>query len=346
MSSPQTMLQTGPAPQQIVLQAGLGYIVSACVGIAAKLNIPDAIAAGSNTLSELASRTKTKPEMLFRLLRVLEMAGLVSRDSVTSYSLTASGCLLCSSEPNSMGDLVEWIADPLHFQIYSHLRYSFESGEPTFEHVYGEPCFQWMNRPENADETCVFQKAMVSFSRICVPAFLDAYDFSQFDTMVDLGGGLGGVIRAILHSTPRLRGIIADMPFLESDARQAITADKLSDRCEFVGCDFFASVPVACDAYFMKHILHDWDDAKATQILRNIRSVIPAHGKLIVADAVLDDGPAPHPAKLIDIEMIAFPGGKERTEAEFRSLFAETGFKLTRVIQNQSPLALIEAVPV
>jgi hypothetical protein len=127
---------------------------------------------------------------------------------------------------------------------------------------------------------------------------------------------------------------------------EAIRADGLEARCQAVACNFFEQVPAGGDAYFMKNIVHDWADEPALRLLRNIRASIPNHGRLILAECVLDDGAAPHPGKLLDIEMIAFVGGKERTEGEFRQLLLQAGFALKRVIPTKSPLCLLEAVPI
>ncbi len=346
MSSPQSAPNFAPAPQEIVMQAGLAYIVSSCLGVAVKLGVPDLIETEGTTLGLLAERTKTKKDFLYRVLRVLEMAGIVSQPEAGKFALTAAGALLRSDANGSLHDIIEFMTDPLHFQLYSGLRSSIETGATTFEHMFGEPFFSWTTHAENADETAVFYRAMTSFSNMCIPAFLEAYDFSAFKVLVDVGAGHGAIIRAVLNAHPSLKGVIADMPSVMAGAREAIARDRLADRCSVEPCDFFVSVPAGGDGYFMKHILHDWADDQAVAILKNIRKVIATNGKLLLGEAVIESGPAPHPGKLIDIEMIAFVGGKERTEPEFRDLLSRGGFKLNRVIPTKSPLSLIEASPV
>jgi hypothetical protein len=152
-------------------------------------------------------------------------------------------------------------------------------------------------------------------------------------------------LRSILKRHSGLQGVVAEMPSVVPETLLAIASDGLSERCDAVECDFFESVPEGGDAYFMKHILHDWEDSVAVRILRNIRRVIPSDGRLILAECVLDEGAAPHPGKLLDIEMMVFVGGKERTEREFAELLAAGGFRLERVVQTASPLALLEASP-
>ncbi len=339
-SSPQ-----GPVPAQIVIGAGLGFIVSSCMQTLTKFNVADRIASGTTKIADLAAETGFPEDALYRILRVLEMAGIVRESPARSFVLTDAGSLLRTDVPGSMRDIVHYLTDPLHYRVYGSLADSLHAGKTPFDEVHGEPVFKWFARPENREEFEAFHKGMASFSGACIAAFLESYDFTQFETMLDLGGGLGSIIRAILKACPKLKGVIADLPEIIEQARQAIAGDDLSSRCTAVPCDFFKSVPGGADGYFMKHILHDWNDEDAACILKNIRAVIPAHGKLILAEAVVPSDATPHPAKLIDIEMMAFLRGKERTEPEWRTLLQGAGFKLNRVIHTKSPLDLIEALP-
>ena len=270
---------------------------------------------------------------------------IVRRTERRSFALTAAGLLLRQNSPQSLAAGAEWLTDPFHLALYANLQGSIENGTTTFDRVYGEPFFQWVSRQENSTEADVFNNAMTSISEMCIPAFLEAYDFGSFKKLVDVGGGHGAVLRAILKSYPKLRGVVAEMDAVIPGTRQAITHEGLNSRCEAVACNFFDQVPAGGDGYFMKNIVHDWADAPALKLLGNIRAVIPNHGRLILAECVLDDSPAPHPGKLLDIEMIAFVGGKERTAGEFRQLLLQAGFFLKRVIPTRSPLSLLEAIP-
>jgi hypothetical protein len=174
---------------------------------------------------------------------------------------------------------------------------------------------------------------------------LEAYDFSGIGTLVDVAGGHGQVLCSILAKYPKMHGILTDMEHVLVGARERIRLLNLETRCETVPCDFFKSVPAGGDAYIMKHIIHDWDDEKCLVILGNIRAALGAkNGKVILLEAVMPAGPEPHPAKFLDLEMLALPGGRERTEEEYRSLLARAGFRLTRVVPTKSPLSVIEAV--
>ncbi|MBS1805129.1 MAG: hypothetical protein JST28_17345 [Acidobacteria bacterium] len=348
-SVPAPAMTAGPAPastpQAVLLQTGLAYIASACLNTAVKLRIPDLIGAGAKDVDKLALESGTDPDYLYRILRVLEVSQIVTRTAARSYKLTDAGQLLRRGIAGSMADCIEWIADPLHLKLYSELKGSVQEGKTTFDQVYGEPFFNWLSKTENKSEAAVFNNAMTSISEMCIPAFLEAYDFSGFKKIIDVGGGHGALLRSILHANPTAQGVVAEMPAVLTQTKRAIAEDRLATRCEAAECNFFEAVPAGGDCYVMKHIVHDWADGAALQLLRNIRSVISPNGKLVLAEAVLDDSADPHPGKLLDIEMMAFVGGKERTRNEFQRLLHSAGFALERVISTKSPLCLLEARP-
>jgi len=333
------------SPQELLLQTGLAYIASACLNTAVRLGIPDLIGDEAKDVVALALDSKTDPDYLYRILRVLEVSQIVTRTAARSYKLTDAGQLLRKGIPGSMADCIEWIADPLHLTLYSELKGSVEEGKTTFDQVYGEPFFNWLSKTENKSEAAVFNNAMTSISEMCIPAFLEAYDFSGFKKIIDVGGGHGALLRSILHANPAAQGVVAEMAAVLPATKRAIAEDRLASRCEAKECNFFEAVPAGGDCYVMKHIVHDWADGAALQLLRNIRNVITANGKLVLAEAVLDDSANPHPGKLLDIEMMAFVGGKERTRDEFQRLLHSAGFALERIIPTKSPLCLLEARP-
>ena len=222
-----------------MFQSALGYIVSACLNVAVKMRIPDLIGEGVYELGALARRAGAQEDALFRVLRVLEMNGLVTRNGHRSYELTPSGQLLRRDSEGSLAAAVEWISDPLHLTLYSELQSSIETGETTFDAVYGMPFFDWSAREENAEEADVFNNAMTSVSQLCIPAFLEAYSFGSFERIVDVGGGHGAVLRSILKEHAGVSGTLAEMASLIPAANAAIANDGLSNRCEAVACNFF-----------------------------------------------------------------------------------------------------------
>jgi hypothetical protein len=184
---------------------------------------------------------------------------------------------------------------------------------------------------------------MTGFSAAEIAGVVEAYDFSQFRKIVDIGGGRGSLLAAVLNKYPDLRAILYDLPPVASGAREAIEAQSLGDRCEVIEGDFFENVPSGGDLYLMKHILHDWDDEHALQILRSCYRGMAPDTKLLVVEMVIPSGNEPFFGKFLDLEMLLI-GGRERTESEYGDMFESSGFKLSRVVQTQSPVAVIEGI--
>jgi hypothetical protein len=184
---------------------------------------------------------------------------------------------------------------------------------------------------------------MTAFSAVVIPAVLETYDFSGIGTLIDIAGGHGLVLTSILQKYPAMRGVLFDLEHVLAGARPRIDSLGLSNRCRTESGDFFKAVPAGGDAYIMKHIIHDWDDERALAILGNIRAAMNPGGRVILLEAIVLPGNQPDFGKIIDLEMLLMPGGRERTEAEFRDLFARVGFTQVRIIPTQSPLSVIEA---
>jgi hypothetical protein len=237
-----------------------------------------------------------------------------------------------------------WIGSPFHFRVYANTMDSVRSGLPAADTTLGMPVFEYF--AQNPELSEIFNNAMTSFSASVAPAMLQAYDFSGINVLVDVAGGHGGILSSILQKYPKMRGILMDVDHVIAGARPKIAAMNLQDRLEAVTGDFFKAVPPGGDAYIMKHIIHDWDDERASTILKNIRTGLAGkpNGKVILLEAVVQPGNTPDLAKLIDLEMLLLPGGRERTAEEFRALFAKSGFEMTRIVQTESPLNVIEAV--
>jgi hypothetical protein len=205
--------------------------------------------------------------------------------------------------------------------------------------------FEYFARDHELSE--IFNNAMTAFSAAVIPAALEAYDFSGIEVLVDVAGGHGAVLTSILQKYPNMRGILMDVDHVIAGARPKIEAMGLRGRCEAVVGDFFKAVPEGGDAYIMKHIIHDWDDERASVILKNIHKALKGNpaGKVILLEAVIQPGNAPDLGKLIDIEMLLMPGGRERTADEFAALLEKSGYEMTRIVPTQSPLCVIEARP-
>jgi hypothetical protein len=333
-------------PVQHLLQFTTAYVPCSALWVAAELGVADFISKDATPVSELAQKTKTNEDALYRILRLLAMVGIFTETKSRYFALTPAAELLRSDHPQSMRDTVIWIADPFHFKIASELMHSVKTGQPTVEHVTGKPAFEYF--AGDPVELPRFHKAMTNLSAMAVPAAIAAYDFSPFKTIVDIGGGHGFAICSILQKYAHLNGILFDLEDIVPGGEQRICDQKLESRCKTAHGDFFQSVPAGGDLYFMKHIIHDWEDSKAIAILKNCRQALegkPA-GRVVLLEFVVPAGNDPHFSKIIDIEMLFFPGGKERTEQEFRELFAKAGLRMTRVIPTKSPFCVIEAEPV
>ena len=222
-----------------------------------------------------------------------------------------------------------------------HLPYSVQTGQPSVDALRGKPMFEWLDdEPEFA---AVFNEGMTSASETEIEPVLAAYDFSDFGTIVDVGGGHGRLLAAILRKTPQARGILFDAESVVAGAPAVLDAAGVADRTAVVGGSFFESVPSGGDAYVLKHIVHDWDESKVLEILRNVRNAMAANTKLLVIETVIPDDDREHLSKLLDLEMLVAGTGKERTAAEYTRLLNRAGFRNTRVIPTVGPASVVES---
>jgi O-methyltransferase/methyltransferase family protein len=329
------------AAAQQIMQLSTGYIASTCVYVAVKLRLPDLLADAPRSSADLARELKVNDDALYRVLRTLVSLGIFEDKGSRMFANNLASSLLRSATPGSMYEMALWMSDPFHFQVYANALHSVKTGEPAVEKTFGVPVFEWF--PKNPEESEVFNNAMTMFSAMVIPAVLDVYDFSGIATLVDVAGGHGRVLTSILEKYPAMRGVLFDLEHVLAGARPVIDSLGLSNRCRTVSGDFFKAVPEGGDAYIMKHIIHDWDDERAATILKNIRAAMNRGGRIILIESVVPSGSQPDFSKIIDLEMLLMPGGRERTEQEFRDLFARAGFELTRIVPTKSPLSVIEA---
>ncbi|HZQ90717.1 MAG TPA: methyltransferase [Terriglobales bacterium] len=330
-------------PQERLLQTALGYMLSQALYVAAKLRVADHLASGPKTTGELARSTGANEDRLYRVLRALVSAGIFSEVAPRKFANNDISSPLDTQKRDAVYDMVVWMADKFHFDAYGEMLYAVKSGNTVCQRVFGGECFEVLERDH--EEGAVFNQAMTAFSAMMAPAVLEAYDFSGIGTLVDVAGGHGFILTSILQKYPGMKGILFDLEHVVAGATERIAACGVENRCERASGDFFKAVPSG-DAYVMKHIIHDWDDEKAITILKNIRTAMGSRkpGKVMLIEAVLSSGSEPHFAKLLDLEMFMLPGGRERTEAEFASLFDRSGFRMTRVVPTKSPVCVVEAV--
>ncbi len=232
-----------------------------------------------------------------------------------------------------------------HFRAsWGDLLYSVQTGKPAFDHVYGKPVFEFLS--EHAEQARIFDAAMTGFHGPETQAMIDAYDYTGVKTLVDIGGGNGTVLKAVLGRHPAMTGILYDLPGVIERAKQNFADAGLAARCQLIAGSFFESAPPGGDAYQMRHIIHDWTDEQCHTILGHIRKVIPKTGRLLVIEMVIKPRNEPQPAKWLDLNMLVLPGGRERTEAEYREMYAKAGFRLERIVPTPTEVSVIEGRPV
>jgi hypothetical protein len=329
-------------PLQQLMGVATGYMASAALYVAVHLGIADRLADGPKSAEKLATECDVQADALYRVLRLLASLGVFAQAGPRQFKLSPAAEFLRKGVPGSMYGMAHFLPDPFHLRIYGNLLECVKSGVPAGEIAVGMPLFEYFAK--HPDYSAIFNDAMTAFSAPVAAAAIEAYDFSRFGLIVDVAGGHGEVLMSILRASPKSRGILAEVDHVVEGATPRIAQAGLSDRCQAVVCDFFKAVPAGGDAYVMKHIIHDWDDARALTILRNIAKAMgDKRGKVVLLESVIPAGPEPDLGKFIDIEMLALPGGKERTEQEFRDLFAQAGFELQRVVATKSPLSVVEA---
>jgi O-methyltransferase/methyltransferase family protein len=331
-----------PQPAQVLMQLGLGFMVSASLYTVAKLGVADLLKDGPKSTQEIAHKTGVTEDGIYRVLRALASAGVFAETAPRTFALTPTAELLQPDRPDSALPMILWICSKMHFDTYSEMLHSVKTGETVTEKVYGMACFPYLEK--HPDVSAVFNAAMTNLSRMIVPAVLDAYDFSWLNgkTLVDIGGGHGFALTSILKKYPEVHGAVADLQHVVAGATETIRGAGVASRCTTHAVDFFASVPPA-DAYVMKHIIHDWDDEKAITILKNCAQAGRGKTRVILIESVIEPGNGQAFAKWVDLEMMLLPGGKERTEAEFAALFQAAGMRIARVVPTKSPASVIEA---
>jgi hypothetical protein len=319
-----------------------GYWVSQCIGAIARLGIADHLAGGPRSAAELARHTKVNPDALHRVMRCCASRGIFVMGSDGRFDLTPLGETLRSGVPGSLRDFANAETAPGHWLPWGKLDAALQSGAPSAVQALGDGLFEYYSK--QPDEAAAFSRAMGNLSALVASEIMRLTDFSASELIVDVGGATGVLIAAVLDANPNARGVLFDMPHVVADAKAHMVKRGLAERVDVVAGDFFADVP-AGDTYILKHILHDWDDAKAVMILRRCKASMRKGGRVVVIEMVLPDDNVPSMAQLMDINMLVLLSGRERTRQEFAKLFSEAGLKLQRVTATHSPFFIIEAVP-
>ena len=316
-----------------------GYWISQAIYAAAKFGIADHLRDGPKTVGELAAATATNPDALYRLLRALASVGIFTEGESRRFSLTPLADPLRSDVAGSKRALALMSGDE-QFRAWAEIDYSVRTGKIAFDKVFGKPIFDYLG--EHPDKARIFDGAMVGVHGRESDAILNAYDFSGIGVVADIGGGNGSQLTEILKKHIRMKGILFDLPHVIERANERIQASGLLDRCQLVSGSFFDAVPAGADAYILRHIIHDWDEEKCLTILRNCHRAMPPASKLLVIESVIPPGNEPFHGKFLDLHMLLIPGGKERTENEYRTLFERAGFELTRIVPTGAEVSIVE----
>jgi O-methyltransferase domain/Dimerisation domain len=323
-----------------------GYRVSQALYVAATLDIAGLLSNGPRSSEDLAAVTSTHAPSLYRLLRLLAGVGLFDEVAPHVFGLTPLGAGLRDDVEGNLRANTMMVLSPAEWEAWGHLLDTVRTGETAFDHVHGMGRFQYLS--EHPDEAEMFDRAMTSNTALSGRAILASYDFSGIERLVDVGGGHGLLLATILQAYPTMRGILFDRPEVVLGAPMLLEAAGVADRCDVRSGDFFEHVPDGADAYVLRQIIHDWNDSAATRILRNCHDAIPASGKLLVIERRLErDYRNALLVLLLDMQMLVTLGGGERTDDEYRLLFAAAGFDLSAIapLHDAAGFAVFEGTP-
>jgi len=332
-----------PPPIQLY-QLATAHYHSQALYVAAKLGIADHLADGPRDAEALAAATQTHAPSLRRVLRLLVALGVFAENADGTFALTPlSTCL--QSGPGSSRASVQLFAGPTQSKVWSDLMRTVETGEPAFHRLFGQGSFEYFD--EHPEEAAVFDEAMSGFTAMIARVVPDAYDLSAVTHAIDIGGGNGALMMGLLRQVPSLQGAIFDLPRVRETAERHLAQSDVGDRCRFHAGDFFESVPSGYDLYLAKHVIHDWNDERATAILRTIRRAIgDSDAKLALLEGLYPDeiDATTRGAAANDCNMMLATGGKQRSRREFRHLYEEAGFQLTRIVST-GMVSVIEGAP-
>jgi hypothetical protein len=347
--SPRTskMTEVSTKPQAPPAHVGMfqllsGASITGVISCLAALGIPDLVENGPKSAEEIAKEIGSQPDTVYRLMRANASIGVLSEGADGKFSQTPLSAVLRSNAKPSLRAFATMHGAEWHGRGWAHLEYCVRTGKQAIEKIYGQPIFQFLE--QNPDEGKVFNQAMSDLSSVDSPAIADAYDFGNIHSIVDVAGGHGHMLETILTRNPHLKGTLYDMASVVADAENG-ALKPLMGRCTIASGDMFAEVPAGADAYIMKHIMHDWPDDVCVKILKACRKAVNPGGKLLVVDHVIQPGNDFSPGKFLDIQMLIFPGGRERSEKQFSELFSAAGWKLSRVIPTRTPESIVEGVP-
>ncbi len=339
-------MTTNDFPPQLVLQQLIqGFQVTQCIYVAAKLGIADLLKDGPRRSEELAQATGTHAPSLYRVLRLLTAVDLLTEGEAHSFALTPLGTYLQTGVPGSMRNMALLYGDTVFWRVWGDVLHSVETGEAAFQHAFGLSLFDYF--AQHPETSALFDQTMTDWLASMAPTVAAAYDFSATATLVDVGGGHGQMLASILQAHPTLHGVLFDLPHVVRGAPPLLEAAGVAGRCQVIGGDAFTAVPADHETYLLSRVIHAWDDERAIALLTRCHQAMQPRGKVLLVERVIPTGSTPVLLVLeSDVQMLVVPGGKERTDAEYRALLNAAGFELTRLIPVLTPFYVIEAVRV
>jgi hypothetical protein len=333
---------TSRSPSQQMIEMTSAYVLSKAIYVVAELGIADLLATGPLTSAKLAGASGVHAPSLYRVLRALASLGVFIEDADQTFRLTSLGSTLRSDVSDSVRN---WalINGSVAWRAFGELSHSVRTGRTGFERAFGMPIFEYLAC--HPDDAAMFARTMIDVHGPEAAAIACAYGLSDVNLLVDLGGGVGNWLTALLNANPNLKGILLELPHVTEEAARRLNSAGLGGRCEIVQGDFFESVPAGGDVYLLSHVVHDWDEAHCLTLLGNCRRVMRAGARLLIVEMVLPGPNQTSPGMLADLVMLVAQGGRERTEAEYRDLLARAGFRLNRVVPTSLAVSVVEAIP-
>ncbi|PKH40703.1 Dimerisation domain-containing protein [Nocardioides alpinus] len=328
-------------PEVGILELTSGCFATHTVHAVARLGIADALAPGARSPREVADELGTSPDATHRLLRAAAALGLFREDGAGRFALTSLGATLRTDTDGSMRAVVLMIGDPRYQAVWGQLTQSVTSGRPGAEAALGVPMWDYVE--QDREFAGIFNDAMTRLSALDWPAVAAAYDFTSFATIVDLGGGHGQLLTRMLKVAPDATGVLFEQASVMEEAEEHVRRAGVLGRCRLEAGSFFDTVPDDGDLYVLRRVVHDFDDDRAVAILSTVCRQMPDTATLLLMESIVPSGDEPHFAKSLDLDMLVFVGGRERTEDEYDALLDRAGFRTTRVVPTISTISLIEA---
>lgn len=327
-------------PQAVMMQMSSGYWMTQLIYAAAKLGIADLLKDGPKSFEEIATSTGSDAKSIYRIMRTLAGAGVFAETEHGHFTLTPLAASLQSGVPGSMRAMAIMFGEE-QYQAWGDILYTLRTGNSSFEKMYGVPMFKYF--VDNPVPGEIYEEAMTSVSAAEKIEIVKTYDFSYINKLVEVGGGHGSFISAILKANPNLKGVLFDQPYVIEGAKDLIKAEGLTERCELVAGNFYESVPSGGDAYSLKHVLHGHNDEEAIAILKNCHIAMKENGKLLLVERMVGNGPDSFLSKFLDLNMMMLvTGGCQRTETEYRNIVEASGFKLDKVVPTKAGVSVIE----